>query len=763
MANALINCRSGVMKISFGNMTVELNIFHVRKQPLDYDQMNQVCLIEEIMEEVVEESSIEDPLEACLAQFGEDLDMDKLMEQADALLETTLLENKEKKETVVPDSQKKELKPLPDNLKYKFLGPTEYLPVIIASDLTDAQEEKLIEVLREHKEAIGWTIEDIKGICPSLVMHKIHLEEDSKPLREPQRRLNPAMQEVVRAEVIKLLDAGIIYPISDSKWVSPIHVVPKKAGLTVVTNKDNELVPTRIQSGWRVCIDYRKLNAATRKYHFPLPFIDQMVERLAGHEYYCFLDGYSGYNQIPVDPEDQEKTTFTCLFGTFAYRRMPFGLCNAPATFQRCMISIFSDMVEQIMEIFMDDFSVFGASFQECLDRLTLVLVRCKEKNLVLNWEKCHFMVKQGIVLGHVISQRGIEVDKAKVDLISNLPPPRTVKEIRSFLGHAGFYRRFIKDFSKITRPLCKLLAKETPFEFNEECLKAFGALKEILTSTPVIRPPIWGEPFEIMCDASDYAVGAVLGQRIEKLPHVIYYASRTLNDAQLNYSTTEKELLAVVFALNKFRSYLLGSKIIIFSDHAALKYLFSKKDAKSRLIRWILLLQEFDIEIRDKKGTENVVADHLSRLTIDFTEDTTPISETFPDEQLMHIAHNPAPWFADIVNYLVTDQMPLHWGKQDKIKFLSKVKDFLWDDPYLFKYCPDQIIRRCIPEIDQNNVISFCHPYANGPGYIVSSDIAQFIISEFEKHKLRVCCFVLLSNLFSLSLSLSLSIYIYI
>jgi hypothetical protein len=158
------------------------------------------------------------------------------------------------------------------------------------------------------------------------------------------------------------------------------------------------------------------------------------------------------------------------------------------------------------------------------------------------------------------------------------------------------------------------------------------------------------------MCDASDYAVGAVLGQRIKKLPHVIYYASRTLNDAQLNYSTTEKELLAVIFALDKFRSYLLGSKIIIFYDHTALKYLFSKKDAKSRLIRWILLLQEFNIEIQDKKGTENVVADHLSRLTMDFTVDATPISETFLDEQLMHIAHNPAPWFADIMNYLVID-----------------------------------------------------------------------------------------------------------
>jgi hypothetical protein len=187
-------------------------------------------------------------------------------------------------------------------------------------------------------------------------MHKIHLEEDAKPSREPQRRLNPAMQEVVKAEVIKLLDVGIIYPIFDSKWVSPIHVVPKRDGLMVVENKDGEFVPTHIQLGWRVCINYRKLNAATRKDHFPLPFIDQMVERLAGHAYYCFLDGYSGYNQVLVDPEDQEKTTFTYPFGTFTYRRMSFVLCNAPATFQQYMVSIFSDMVERFLEIFMDDF-----------------------------------------------------------------------------------------------------------------------------------------------------------------------------------------------------------------------------------------------------------------------------------------------------------------------------------------------------------------------------------------------------------------------
>ena len=190
-------------------------------------------------------------------------------------------------------------------------------------------------------------------------------------------------------------------------------------------------------------------------------------------------------------------------------------------------------------------------------------------------------MVRKGIVLGHVISESGIEVHKAKIDLISNLPPPRSVKEIRSFLGHAEFYQRFIKDFSKISRPLCNLLAKDAPFVFDDECLRAFKRLKTKLTFAPIIQPPDWKVLFEIMCDAFDYAIGAVLGQRVGKIPHVIYYASKTLNNAQMNYTTTEKELLAIVFALDKFRSYLLGSKVLIYSDHAALKYLFSKKDAK--------------------------------------------------------------------------------------------------------------------------------------------------------------------------------------
>ncbi|CAN6576333.1 unnamed protein product [Malus baccata var. baccata] len=600
---------------------------------------------------------------------------------------------------------KLELKVLPEHLKYAYLGADSSLPVIIAADLSSTDEDKLLRILRSHQDAIGWTIADIKGISPTICMHKILMEDGVKPAIDAQRRLNPIMKEVVRNEVMKLLDAGMIYPISDSKWISPTQVVPKRSGITVVKNDKNELVPTRLTTGWRMCVDYRKINAGTRKDHFPLPFIDQMLEKLAGRAFYCFLDGYSGYNQIPVAPEDQEKTTFTCPFGTFAYRRMPFGLCNAPATFQRCMMSIFTGLVEHVVEVFMDDFSVFGDSFDQCLQNLSLVLERCIKTNLVLNWEKCHFMVKQGIVLGHLISNRGIEVDKAKIDAIEKLPPPTTVKSVRSFLGHAGFYRRFIKDFSKISRPLCDLLAKDAPFVVDEACLEAFKKLKTLLTTAPIIAAPDWSLPFELMCDASDYAVGAVLGQRKDRLPHVIYYASRTLNDAQLNYATTEKELLAVVFALEKFRSYLIGAKVIVYTDHAALKYLLSKKDAKPRLIRWILLLQEFDLEIRDKKGRENVVADHLSRLIIPTAseEDSLPLRESFPDEQLFAV-HFRTPWFADIVNFLVKGVVHPDLTFQQKKKFLSDVKHYFWDEPYLFKYCPDQIIRRCIPEAEQES-----------------------------------------------------------
>jgi hypothetical protein len=232
------------------------------------------------------------------------------------------------------------------------------------------------------------------------------------------------------------------------------------------------------------------------------------------------------------------------------------------------------------------------------------------------------------------------------------------------------------------------------------------------------------------MCDASDYAIGAVLGQRKDKKPYFIYYASRTLNYAQMNYTTTEKELLAIVFALDKFRAYLIGSPIVIFTDHAALKYLFTKKDAKARLIRWILLLQEFSLTIKDKKGVENVVADHLSRLTFEDNSDHLPINDEFPDEHLFVISE--LPWYAHIVNYLVIGEIPKEWSAQDKIKFLVEVRNFYWDDPNLFKYCPDQIIRRCVPNGEITSVLNFCHSEACGRHFSIKKTAAKILQCGF-------------------------------
>ena len=287
------------------------------------------------------------------------------------------------------------LKELLSHLKYAFLEPEKGKPVIISATLIEIEEQKLLKILRKYKESLAWSVEDLKGISPSICMHKILLNDDARTSIEHQRRLNLVMKDDVRKEVLKWLTAGFIYAISDSSWVSPVHVVPKKGGFTVIRNEKNELIPTRTMTGWRVCIDYRKLNTATRKDHFPLPFIDNMLDRLAGHPHFCFLNGYSGYNQISIALEDQEKTSFTCPFGTFAFRRMPFGLCNASATFQRCMMSIISDLAEEVMEIFMDDFTVYGSSFENFLHNLGTVLQRCQDKNLALNLEKCHFMVKK--------------------------------------------------------------------------------------------------------------------------------------------------------------------------------------------------------------------------------------------------------------------------------------------------------------------------------------------------------------------------------
>nr|GEU61945.1 reverse transcriptase domain-containing protein [Tanacetum cinerariifolium] len=404
----------------------------------------------------------------------------------------------------------------PPHLEYVFLEGDDKFPVIIAKDLSVEEKTALIMVLKSHKRAIAWKLSDIKGIDLEFCTHKILMEEDFEPVVQHQRRVNLKIYDVIKQEVLKLLDAGLIYPVSDSPWVSPVHYVPKKGGFTVVENEENELIPTRLVLGWHVCIEYRKLNEATRKDHFPLPFMDQMLERLAGNQYYCFLDGFSGYFQIPIDLKDQEKTTFTCPYGMFAYRRMPFRLCNAPGMFQ------------------------------------------------------------------------------------------------------------------------------------------------------------------------SDFAIGAVLGQHQEKHFRPIHYASKTMTEAESNYTITEKEMLAVVYAFEKFWSYLIMNKSIVYTDHSALKDLFAKKDSKARLLHWVLLLLEFTFKVIDTKGVENLAADHLSRL------------------------ENPHP------NVLDPKDITNHFLSRHSIWFLlvvtQDVKHYFWDDPFLFKICADQVIKRCVHGKEAINILKAFH-----------------------------------------------------
>ncbi|GKA84818.1 reverse transcriptase domain-containing protein [Tanacetum coccineum] len=413
-------------------------------------------------------------------------------------------------------------------------------------------------------------------------------------------------------------------------------------------------------------IDYRKPNRSPPKTTFPSTIQDQMLERPNQETILLFPRWLLGYFQIPELTQKIKKRQHSHAHTElFAYRSA------CPYWAMQCSLHIPKD--------------------------------------------------GKALFLGQKISKSGLEF-RAKVEVIAKLPHPTSVKGVRSFLGHAGFYRRFIQDFSKIARPMTHLLEKETPFVFSEECVDSFNTLKRRLTEAPILIAPDWDLPFELMCDASDFAIGAVLGQRKNKHFQPIHYASKTMNEAQTHYTTTEKELLAVVYAFEKFRSYLVMSKSIVYTDHSAIKYLFAKKDAKARLMRWILLLQEFDIEIRDKKGAENLAADHLSRLENPHQDklENKEINEAFPLETLGSIAlqDQSTPWFADFANYHAGKFVIKGMTSQQKNKFFKDVKHYFWDDPFLFKICADQVIRRCVSGQEALDILKACHSGPTGGHY---------------------------------------------
>nr|GEV07148.1 reverse transcriptase domain-containing protein [Tanacetum cinerariifolium] len=453
----------------------------------------------------------------------------------------------------------------------------DFSPTLETQGIAKLEKTALITVLKSHNRAIAWKLSDIKGINPEFCTYKILMEEDFEPMVQHQRRVNPKIHDVIKQEVLKLLDAGLIYPISDSPWIR---------------RKPHSLVHTK-----------------------------------------CLL-------------------TAAYLLG-YAMHRLRFkGILFKPVS------------------------------------HLEKMLKRCEDTNLCLNWEKSHFMVKEGIVLAHKISKNRFEVNKAKVDVIAKLPHPTTIKGIRSFLSHTVFIK---------------------------ECVEAFQTLKIKLTEAPILIAPNWDMPFKLMCDSSDFPIGAVLGQRQERHFRPIHYASKTVIEAESNYTTMEKEMLAVVYAFEKFWSYLIMNKSIVYTDHSTLKYLFAKKDSKARLLRWVLLLQEFTFKVTDTKGAENLAADHLTQLENPHQNmlDPKEINELFPLETLNMVSsrgNSSTPWFAEFANYHAGNFVVKGMSSQQKNKFFKDVKHYFWDNPFLFKICAVKVIRRCVHGQKAIDILKACH-----------------------------------------------------
>lgn len=678
-----------------------------------------------------------------------------------------------------------------------IVSPTQYHKVHIDEErffylgktIQEVELEQYTALLREFRDVFAWKMTDITGIPLELAEHAIDLEAGAVPVRQRQYRLNPKYSLMVKADLEKLLQAGFIYPVNHSEWVSALVIVPKKTGVDGVKKI-------------RVCQDFRKLNAATKKDYHPIPFCDSILDHAAGREVYSFLDGFSGYNQIWIRAEDQMKTTFTSDWGTFAFCRMPFGLCNAPGTFQRLMLDIFKDFIRHFMEVFIDDFAVFGERGTH-LENLRQTFERCRETNLKLHPGKCFIGVLEGELLGHTVSSRGLEVNLDKVRYFLTLTAPRNVGGVRGFLGCVGYYRRFILAYALIALPLTELLKKGVEFVWTAARQEAFDIMKLLLSATPTLSPPNWGIEFHVTLDASGFCLGAILWQFDEKKrERPIYFSSKQMSAAERNYTTTEREALAVIYACRKYRHYLLGYTTVFHTDHDALKYLVNKPDLSGRLARWILLLQEFTYTVVVKSGKLNSNADFLSRLR--GREPEKDIPDEFPDEfldrdisdrgsgnggldcqsvmidsadlsryysgegegscsgpmrivdcrQISYVkeaivedasiqdleileANRDEPVFfiqygegiseyEDIVQYLTTGIYPTGLSREEKSVFQYRVGPYTLYQGFLFKMTADGKLKRCVEGVMKRKIITALHSEPTGGHFGVESTIKK-------------------------------------
>jgi hypothetical protein len=459
-------------------------------------------------------------------------------------------------------------------------------------NLSNEQKEKLEKLLEKYEtitsEQVGYT---------EVIKHEVRtgnalpIKQVPYPVKDAKRK------EYIKNEVQKLEKEGIIRK-SISPWASPIVLVEKKNGKL------------------RFCVDYRKLNAVTIKDAYPLPRIEDLLDIFNGKKWFTTLDLAQGYWQVKMEEKDREKTAFVTQCGLYEFNVMPFGLSNAPGTFQRLMNHVLQEYLDEFLTVYIDDIVIYSETFEEHLIHLEKTFRKIKEANLTLGLEKCEFAKEKLKFLGHEISKEGIQSDPDKIVKIQEFKRPGTVKEVRQFLGLTSYYRRFINNFSKIARPINNLLNKDIGFEWKEEQEKAFEELKKRLMETPVLQYPDFNKSFIICTDASEKGLGAVLEQLDDEgKEKPVAYASRSLKPAELNYSVTDLECLAVIWAVQKFYKYLIFKPFEIVTDHAALKTLQTQKIIKGRRAKWIMELQQYNFTIKHRSGRENKNADALSRI----------------------------------------------------------------------------------------------------------------------------------------------------
>lgn len=447
------------------------------------------------------------------------------------------------------------------------------------------------------------------------VKHQIKTSDDvpiySKSYRYPYIHKNE-----VERQISEMLDQGIIRP-SFSPWSSPIWIVPKKLDASG-------------KQKWRLVIDYRKVNEKTINDKYPIPNISDILDKLGRANYFTTLDLASGFHQIEIHPDDVEKTAFTVEHGHYEFVRMPFGLKNAPSTFQRVMDNVLQGLQGKVCLVYMDDIIIFSTSLQEHISNIKLVFERLRQANLKVQLDKSEFLHKEVSFLGHVITPEGVKPNPQKIHAVKNFPIPKTQKQIKTFLGLLGYYRKFINNFANLTKPLTNCLRKGNKVELNSTYVKCFEQCKDLLCNDPILQYPDFERPFNLTTDASNFALGAILSQGPIGSDLPVCFASRTLSETEQRYSTIEKELLAIVWATKYFRPYLYGNKFKIITDHKPLTWLFSLKEPNSKLVRWRLKLEEFDYEIVYKKGLQNTNADALSRAEI-------YVSETSNSQDTVH------------------------------------------------------------------------------------------------------------------------------